>query len=765
MTTSARVAAIGAGAALVAWVAFGHGAAPSDAVASRPIEADVVAPATRALATAEAAEAANAPDDAGGADDVHEDDARSKPTGDAVQFASVTGRVVDSETRAPIPRFRVLAYRPSPSGVSLSARLDSRPWRERADGSFAFLELSEPSYTFVVEAEGYLLGASDCVDTPPGSSTEVVVLLGRGARVRGRVVDAETGRGIADAFVTVQRNPLEARALALRSPLATENLADRHTARTDEQGAFELAAMVPGKIRVVARDGVHADGESGEVAVQYGVHVLPPIALLRTATVEGVALDADGKPIPGGWLIGRPMDGRRWPLPITSIRSTRLEEDGSFRLSSLAPGEWSLEAKGMNYASTSAVEVPPVAYATFTLAPGSTTRVTLRSSSPPGCRVRGRLLREGKGLAEFSMKLGVPIDDVENGLAILTALDGRFTIERVPPGRWSLTIHDGAVEQREWLVVPAAESVDVEVVLPAGGSIRGRVVDEDGRPVERATVHVDGEGWPSATAGSGFPFDPAAGVASPAADAAASSTASASTKKNGRFAIPSLLPGRYRVTVEGPQLSTNGERFSYVEARRTVDVTDEATTDAEIRLVRAGWVKVTVLRDDGLPAIGATVRLVRLDAAGDDSPKVCWGFAMDDGVAHVDGVPAGTWRAEATARGGFGASRPLSVALREETSVHIDLHPTRTILVRAIGPDGKPAILDRIAVRDEHDIEVWAARPPGQPRLFRLDVPRGKATVSITSGASSGSARVEAGESGPEEILVKVDSPPTGERR
>jgi len=76
------------------------------------------------------------------------------------------------------------------------------------------------------------------------------------------------------------------------------------------------------------------------------------------------------------------------------------------------------------------------------------------------------------------------------GSSATTDLHGGFTFERLEPGRQWISVYDErrALHAGVYAVVRAGEETRVEIYVAAGGSIAGKVVDEDGKPVAGASV-------------------------------------------------------------------------------------------------------------------------------------------------------------------------------------------------------------------------------------------------------------------------------------
>ncbi|MFT3770549.1 MAG: sigma-70 family RNA polymerase sigma factor [Minicystis sp.] len=148
-----------------------------------------------------------------------------------------------------------------------------------------------------------------------------------------------------------------------------------------------------------------------------------------------------------------------------------------------------------------------------------------------GGSIAGRVVRAATGEAVplFTVTLGRRQGARFTLIEGRTVLDGegRFSLEGVEPGAYQLSVSArGLVTSPEIAVeVPGlgAPAAPVEVALARGGAITGRIVDEDGSPIEDAQVLLR---WGSGTAVDGLSCDPVA-----------------FTDARGAFAITGVAPG------------------------------------------------------------------------------------------------------------------------------------------------------------------------------------------------------------------------------
>jgi carboxypeptidase family protein len=240
--------------------------------------------------------------------------------------------------------------------------------------------------------------------------------------------------------------------------------------------------------------------------------------------------------------------------------------------------------------------------------------------------------------------------------------DGRFTFDRVAPGRYRIAVQKAGfatdapmpgTTPRPPVVLDAGQRLDVgDIALDRGGAIAGRVLDPTGEPLTDVRVMAvrrlpRGRGpSPSASAPPMVPIGQAS-----------------QTNDLGEFRIFGLPVGEYFVAAT-PQsrfgAATNATSVftaTYFPGTRDADgatavtvASGQTVNGIELRLFSVAAYRVSgiVVDDSGKPAAGAMVML-RPDA----TPIVLMGpigngTSGDDGRFVIGGVPAGTYRASAS---------------------------------------------------------------------------------------------------------------------
>ena len=213
------------------------------------------------------------------------------------------------------------------------------------------------------------------------------------------------------------------------------------------------------------------------------------ILLEPPLTIVGRVLDDAGNPLASFAIEAVLSEGNvdDWSAPRTSDAFE--EPDGTFALTGVYPGEWSVTAEAPGFADMEEpvrITIPQVGDPlVFVLERNAV--VSGRVLDPAGAPVAGAAVFPDDRDNPFGMRFGD--DDVK------TNDEGRFTLEDLPPGALSLVAnHDDWARSEAVLVEPppGASVDDVVLRLRVGGRITGEVFDDEGEPIENQNVVCGG---------------------------------------------------------------------------------------------------------------------------------------------------------------------------------------------------------------------------------------------------------------------------------
>jgi protocatechuate 3,4-dioxygenase beta subunit len=346
--------------------------------------------------------------------------------------------------------------------------LGGPPWIARTDDAGHFRINVQPSRSYLLRVEFAGLAAATVRHVRTGAP--VAVTLARGASLEGIVRDSG-GTPVADATVEARE---EIRTVTGRS-IDPESGVVRAT--TDPKGRFRLEGLAPGLHTLTAFARGLGRAERRGAATGKPVE----LSLVPGGAVTGVVTDVRGKAVAGALvraISAMNMSGRG-PLQMRS------DDRGAFAIHGVPSGPYRVVATHADFAFAVVESVSVERDAE------SRTDVVL----PPATLVRGRLLAPGdkptRGTAALRQTGGEPVPDIVAGELVAEAgEDGLFAL-RAGPGSHVVEIVGPALAARRIDVdVPSgAPTVDLgDLPLESGITIRGRVKDAAGHPIEGATL-------------------------------------------------------------------------------------------------------------------------------------------------------------------------------------------------------------------------------------------------------------------------------------
>jgi carboxypeptidase family protein len=273
--------------------------------------------------------------------------------------ARIRGHVFDAETGSPIRKAQVRAFSPE--------LRENRMTMTDASGSFELKEMPAGRYNLSASKGSYVMlqygqrrpfEAGRPLEILNAQTIEKVDFsLPRGSVITGRVAD-EFGETASDVQVMAMRYQFFQGRRRL-TPAGRPSM-------TNDIGEYRIYGLPPGQyylsatLRGMAMMDAQTDDRSGyaptyfpgtpnvaeaqRITVALG-QVLSDLNLslmpTRTARVSGTAVDSTGKPLAGGFIM---VIQRTGPMFMASGGS-QIRPDGSFVLSSIAPGEYTLQAQ------------------------------------------------------------------------------------------------------------------------------------------------------------------------------------------------------------------------------------------------------------------------------------------------------------------------------------------------------------------------------------------------------------------------------------
>ena len=507
------------------------------------------------------------------------------------------GQTIDGTVRdlagQPLEAVRVVAVPAAGPAVSIWDT-DGRSMEARTDarGHFRIDGVAPGLHSLTAVAHGF--GSARKNEVRPGATVNLIARPG--GWLAGRVTDPQ-GRPLAGALVRAEMEP--------------QFWTSSSVEPTDAAGRFELAGLEPSTYTLVARHADFAAGlASGVVVTAEGRGDLA-ITLTSGAAVTGRLVDGEGQPL-AGRVNAQELAGQAIPRSLIELLRADAAADGRFRIERMAPGSYALGAvaprfSGRRVEADVSGREPVVDVGDIVLEQGVAIRGRVRTSA--GLPIADAEIMTGS----FDMSRGGAFSEARSGP------DGSFVLAGLLPGPTRVNVRaSGFASVNEKTMIPGDDPVDV--ILNAGGSVSGLVVEEGNRPIDAYRVVANPAkargGWEGRV-------EKAVGSA------------------DGRFLLEDLADETYVLQVLVPDRAPAVVSAVRVNAGRTTDI-------GIIRVPRGGVVRGTVTDVTGDPVVGATVK-----AYGTAQDVMEWreqlqALSEGSGAFEIRGVPEGKRQLVAT---------------------------------------------------------------------------------------------------------------------
>jgi protocatechuate 3,4-dioxygenase beta subunit len=624
--------------------------------------------------------------------------------------------VVRDGAGEPIEGADVAVLVDGPAGTTLRGRTDAEgraAWDGLSPGRVVQATAEKAGFAAAQSVEG---AGAEMVERRP---LDVAIVLGRGAVVRGRVLQGTGGPPVPGVPVRLhcsRRFPLEGHL----------------SATTDAAGEFRFEGVPRGAALAVAERAAPsaARGEARiEVPAEEGAEVQQDIALAEPGVVRGRIVASDGSPVQGALVTiaasggGAPGGAREGPgafgLPGPGTRSVRTAGDGTFEATGIPPGD-SLEARASKEGLLAGVSAP------FVLPPGASAEgIEVRLAA--GGAAAGRVTEVDGPPVPGATVTAVPSGEGNAGATAgwtrVTDAAGEFRIAGLPDGTFTLHVEAAGFRPATLAGLASVEGTETpaDAVLSRGLSVAGRVVDRAGRPVGRARVSASAAGAAKGAGGLG----------------------STTSDSGGAFLLEGLPPGPCRLRAEAASF-----------APATVDGVAAGATDVVLTMEEGLEIRGRVVDREGRGVRGAWVN-AKPEGGG---PPAASAPSGPDGAFAVTGLLAGPYALEVHG-GPLHVPRTVPGVAAGRTDVEVVLEASNVVSGRVLDAEGNPYPgRYMLRVHGENDAVVpatmtrWAkgrfrftGLPPGEYvlRAKSLDDPGAEGECPVRTGNASVEIRIK----------------------
>ena len=370
--------------------------------------------------------------------------------------ATISGRILDTKTKVPVAGATV-------RGMTASRRFtlsDIQPLAiTDAKGVYS---IPVPAGTFMLSAShpAYEIASAD-VTVTAGQNATRDLNLSQLARVSGVVVDEE-GRGVVGARVRGENAGMDMMRMMM--------FRDSGAVVTGTDGRFALRLRGDSDMLLRAAKKGLPDAKGDTIRLQPGERKSGVVLTMPSGiAVTGRVVDPNGKALSGVAVTAsetqtgsdRMMRRMIMPgMPGEEEDAVRTASDGSFTIR-LKEGTYDFSFKREGFA--------PKAIRAQNVATSGMQAIEARMEV--AAEISGRVVRGGVGVPD------VFIGTFNIDSSAVTGPDGSFTLSGLAAGttRLSLRNEDALINEQRSINAPAR---DVVIELPAGGTIRGRVVEK-----------------------------------------------------------------------------------------------------------------------------------------------------------------------------------------------------------------------------------------------------------------------------------------------
>jgi protocatechuate 3,4-dioxygenase beta subunit len=356
------------------------------------------------------------------------------------------------------------------------------------DGAFSFDEVPPSQYNVnpeLADSSAYYYDGKDSIEVKPSETAHVSLELKPAVKLQGKVVDQQTGQGVAGVRVNINFSDG-------RGPAGRQNLAT-----TDAAGAFTIYTR-PGKAQVnvwqIPEQYTNPSSSRQMQTVEIKEDtVMEPIQLARASVLEGIVADKSGNPVADAEIHYCSLDSSS---SVSRERNLRSDAAGKFILKNIPAKEKISVRARTNKAASEPVSVT---------AGESASPIRLIVDEKTAFTMRGTVVDDaGQPIAQTEIVPTIHLWFGNWGISYSsesckTDVDGKFEIGGLWPGD-KYDIHAMATGYEKYSTRQiegtsgGVHDFGKIALVGAGCSVEGTVVDSSGKPVAGARVFNAGDG-------------------------------------------------------------------------------------------------------------------------------------------------------------------------------------------------------------------------------------------------------------------------------
>ena len=499
---------------------------------------------------------------------------------DFVYANELTGTVQDPKGK-PLANVEVLLTTVSTGGLFFvddpHDRSKDVPGKTDKAGRFSFRNLApRASYTLVCSHPDFSRKEIQTIPVDQeGVYEEPPITLNEGAQLKGYVKDE-------------QGNPVPGAELSLDGMLyaaSPEAAPDRMKRTTNAEGWYAFTNVAKGQ-RTMA---INAKGfgklSVNNLAFEKDEQITRDVILKTAEMIRGRVIAAGNVGIP---------KARVMALGITNTAQTGraevlTDEKGEFLFEDLAPGEYNViaNAKGYRFERALRVKTNTADVVIEGLKEASVCGKVLDGASGQPmtsftCRMR---FSYGPGVATAPTQMQTNFNDANGEFCLEGVPQGEYVVEAWAPGY-------APSFSNQVQIVPSKSVAGVTIRLNRGGSIRGRIVASDGKPIGKARVITRPNDWTddefTQTLANEYPSN--------------TTSAEVRTADDGTFVMLNLSPDSYQLQIQAAGFTS--------QVRHDVNVPDNGEANiGDVKITHGGTLRGTLYDPAGKGIVGGAIHM------------------------------------------------------------------------------------------------------------------------------------------------------------
>ena len=387
----------------------------------------------------------------------------------------------------------------------------------------------------------------------------------------------------------------------------------------------------------------------------------------QTGSISGQVVDEFGNPISNATVIAYLFDDTQ------IIKSGWTDTNGNYSINNLNSGDYIVKIYAGGWISQQRAE-----YVTVT-APDDTSQInfTLRF----GGSISGTVLDEQGNPITIARVCAIPVNSIMSGrIYYVVNANGNYNIIGLDSGDYIIEVQAESwiIQQRTEHVTAPDNTGNINFTLKKGGSITGRVLDEQGQPIVNAKVYVSTTTKPS------YSFY-------------------RTTDDTGNYVINSLSSGTYAVYVNAA---------GWVSEKQIIKVEVVApndTSNINFTLQRGGSISGKVVDESGNPISNAMVTAYIIE---DENLFISSNFGETDtqGNYIIRDLINGKYRIKVKASGWADQEYSTYVIVNspDDTSqINFTLHPGGSISGTVSDEQGNPIVNADVNALPVNDNSLW----------------------------------------------------------